>query len=307
MISKLKLNFVDFWPDFQKDNNYFYHLLASEYDVSIDEKDPDLLFFSVDYAKTRERDKYKNHRCKKIFYTGESVSPNFDSDQSIEVSNFQAHYDIGKCDFSFSYDFSENCKNYRLPLWVMHIDWFNKKSYGDSSFLLPLDQIEDNEFIRKPKNKFCAFVFSNPTPLRVEIFNKLSKYKQVDGFGKPFNNWTSGELIKYKTISDYKFSICFENRRYAGYITEKPFHAKTAGNVPIYHADKSVFNDVNENCFINFNDFDSVDDLVNYIQEVDNDEGLYDKYANEPLFKDNKIKNEFTPNSVLKFFKETVL
>ena len=61
--------------DFQKDNNYFYHLLASEYDVAIDEKDPDLLFFSVDYAKTRERDKYKNHRCKKIFYTGESVSP----------------------------------------------------------------------------------------------------------------------------------------------------------------------------------------------------------------------------------------
>ena len=27
MISKLKLNFVDFWPDFSKDNNYFYDII----------------------------------------------------------------------------------------------------------------------------------------------------------------------------------------------------------------------------------------------------------------------------------------
>ena len=54
---KLKINFVDFWPDFHKDNNYFYHLLNSKFDVEISEGAPDILFFSVDYAKQRVRDK----------------------------------------------------------------------------------------------------------------------------------------------------------------------------------------------------------------------------------------------------------
>ena len=44
----LKLYFCDFWPDFQAANNYFYHLLSTRYNVTIDSDDPDLLFFSVD-------------------------------------------------------------------------------------------------------------------------------------------------------------------------------------------------------------------------------------------------------------------
>lgn len=104
----LKINFVDYWPGYDKRNNYFYHLLSTEYNVLIDEEDPDLLFFSVDYSDIGERNKYKNHRCKKIFFTGESVSPNFDSDESIRMTNHQAHYNIGKCDFAFTFDFSDD-------------------------------------------------------------------------------------------------------------------------------------------------------------------------------------------------------
>ena len=145
-MEKLKVHFCDFWPDFQADNNYFYHLLSTKYNVILDDGDPDLLFFSVDYAKTNQRSKYKNHRCKKIFYTGESVPPNFDSDTSMEVSNFQARYSIGQSDFAFSFDFSSDPRQYRLPLWALHIDWFNKKSYGNPGYLLPLNKINQNEF-----------------------------------------------------------------------------------------------------------------------------------------------------------------
>ena len=77
-MEKIKINFVDFWDNLDKTDNYFYHLLSMKYKVVIDEDDPDLLFFSVDYAKRKERDRYINHRCRKIFYTGENVSPNFD-------------------------------------------------------------------------------------------------------------------------------------------------------------------------------------------------------------------------------------
>ena len=35
---KIRINFVDFWPNLMKEDNYFYHLLNKEYDVVIDEK-----------------------------------------------------------------------------------------------------------------------------------------------------------------------------------------------------------------------------------------------------------------------------
>jgi hypothetical protein len=303
----LKINFVDYWPGYDKRNNYFYHLLSTEYNVFIDEEDPDLLFFSVDYSDIGERDKYKNHRCKKIFFTGESVSPNFDSDESIRMTNHQAHYNIGKCDFAFTFDFSDDPRHYRLPLWVLQIDWFDKGGYGNPEFILRPELIEQNEFISSEKNKFCAMIFNNPTKERVETYNLFSTYKKVDGFGHPFGNWSNGEINKYNNLKNYKFSVCYENRLYAGYYTEKLFHAKTAGNIPIYYCDDEVSNDFNEKCFINLNNYESLESLFEHIKEVDRDDNLYNSYLREPLFKDGLIKKEFLPKSILQFITNTIL
>jgi hypothetical protein len=303
----LKINFVDYWPGYDKRNNYFYHLLSTEYNVLIDEEDPDLLFFSVDYSDIGERDKYKNHRCKKIFFTGESVSPNFDSDESIRMTNHQAHYNIGKCDFAFTFDFSDDPRHYRLPLWVLQIDWFDKGGYGNPEFILRPELIEQNEFISSEKNKFCAMIFNNPTKERVETYNLFSTYKKVDGFGHPFGNWSNGEINKYNNLKNYKFSVCYENRLYAGYYTEKLFHAKTAGNIPIYYCDDEVSNDFNEKCFINLNNYESLESLFEHIKEVDQDDNLYNSYLREPLFKDGLIKKEFLPKSILQFITNTIL
>ena len=217
------------------------------------------------------------------------------------MSNHQARYSIGKCDFAFTFDFSDDSRHYRLPLWVLQIDWFNKGGYGNPKFILPLSAIENNEFISHPKNKFCAFIFSNPTPKRVETYQLFSSYKQVDGYGKPFNNWSYGESVKYNILKNYRFSICFENRRRSGYYTEKPFHAKTSGTIPIYYSDELVSHDFNDRAFLNLNDFDSLEQLLERVKEVDQDEELYKNYFGEPLFKGGKIKEEFQPPSVLNF------
>lgn len=303
----LKINFVDYWPGYDKRNNYFYHLLSTKYNVIIDEEDPDLLFFSVDYSNLGESEKYKNHRCKKIFYTGESVPANFDSDESLKVRNHQASYSISKCDYAFTFDFSEDDRQYRLPIWVLYIDWFDKKTYGNPEFLLKPDLVSKNDFISYGKNKFCAMVFSNPTQQRVDTYNLFSTYKKVDGFGKPFGNWTNGESVKYNNLKKYKFSVCYENRLYPGYYTEKLFHAKTAGNVPIYYCDDQVSNDFNEKCFINMNNYESLEHLLEYVKEVDKNDKLYSSYVKEPLFKDKIIKTEFLPKSVLGFFTNNIL
>jgi len=306
-VEKLKIHFVDFWPGFSSANNYFFHLLSEEFEVVLDEEDPDLLFFSVDYGRENKREKYKEHRCKKIFYTGEGVSPNFENEESVEVSNHEAHYCIGKCDFAFTFDFSKDVRNYRLPLWAMHIDWFNKKGYTNPKYLIPLNEIDDNSFIRNPRTKFCVSIFSNPVANRVEAFNKLSEYSSVDGFGKPFGNWTDGEDIKYNILKDYKFSLCFESLLRHGYYTEKLFHAKTAGTVPVYSSDALVAHDFNPASFINLNSFNNIDELVDHVIKVDQDDDLYYSYKQEPLFSNKELGASIFPGAVLNYFKETIL
>lgn len=304
---KIKINFCDFWPNFDKTNNYFYHLLRLQYDVIIDEEDPDLLFFSVDYSRKEERNRYKNHHCKKIFFTGESVSANFDNEESILMSNHQAHYSIGRCDYAFTFDFNNDPRHYRLPLWVLQIDWFGVGGYENPSYLLPFSEIYDNEWMKTPKTQFCAMIFNNPVEMRVEMFNKLSQYKVVHGYGKPFGNWFDGEYTKYDILSHYRFSVCFENRSYEGYYTEKPFHAKTSGTIPIYFSDKRIREDMNEKAFIHFGDFDNLDNLIEYVKKVDDDHDLYMEYFNQPLFKNKEIKKDFHPDSVLNFIESKIL
>lgn len=300
----LKINFVDFWPNFNKKNNYFFHLLSTKYNVSIDDNNPDILFFSVDYNKKKERDKYKNHKCKKVFYTGENVRANF---SSFDIDSEK--YSIGKCDFAFTFDMINHPKHYRLPLWIMYIDWFNVKSYDNPEYLLPFDSINSNDYINKPKNNFCCIIISNPEPRRIELFNKLNKYKTVDGYGRVFNKHTHGERNKYEILSNYKFSICLENSLspYAGYYTEKLFHAKTAGTIPLYWSDDKCINDFNINSFINLNDYNNMDDFIEKIKEIDTNEKLYKSYFNEPLFSDKIIKKDFTPDAILKIFQEKIL
>ena len=138
----LKINFVDFWPNLVKTDNYFYHLLREEYDVLIDETKPDLLFHSVDYAKKEEHKLYDGLKTKKIFFTGENVQPNYE-----------------ECHASLTFLPNKDTQNYRLPLWALFINWFdvpyNKKR--DQSYLINKESLLENKKNLKINNKFCYF------------------------------------------------------------------------------------------------------------------------------------------------------
>ena len=109
--TNLKVDFVSFWPNFIKNDNYFYNLLNTKYNISIDSKNPDIVFHSYDYSGKNEHENYDSEKTLKIFYSGENTSPNFND------SNYA---------FTYS-ESSDDKRNYRLPLWVLHINWFNKK------------------------------------------------------------------------------------------------------------------------------------------------------------------------------------
>ena len=180
----IKINFVDFWPNFKKEDNYFYHLLSTKHEVEIDEEDPDLLFFSVDYFRNKERDKYLNHRCKKVFFTGENVRPNFNGPTSVEYPR----YSIGRCDAALTFDYSENPKNYRFPLWAFFTDWFEVgyDENRDPAYLVPLDSLLNRQYPKKLN--FCNFLFSNSSGERIAILRNVEKYQPVSCAGPLCNN-----------------------------------------------------------------------------------------------------------------------
>jgi hypothetical protein len=308
-MKKVKVNFVDFWPTFKKDNNYFFNLLSSKYRVTIDTEDPDLLFFSVDYSKRRLRDAYTSHRCKKIFYTGENVRANLDFPGSIEY----ASYSIGKSDFAFTFDHTPDPRSYRLPLWSLFINWFDipYTDDRDPAYLIPLNDLMQRQ--RNKKSKFCNFVFSNSSGERLNILNSIQSYKHVDCAGRLHNNMGTSipgrgdQHYKVDFLKDYKFTIAAENSSHNGYTTEKIIHPLSVGSIPIYWGSPSVETDFNKDCFINAADFFSFKDLASYVRMVDNDDTLVAQYQEAPVFPNNQIPDSVRPESVLKFFEENIL
>lgn len=265
MKKKIKIDFSDFWGGFDKTNNYFYNLLKEEFDIVITDN-PDYLFFSV------FGNKHINYKCKKIFYTGENMSP-------------PLHY----CDYSFSFDYLEDERNYRLPHYLLY----------DGYYELQRPKIIDESLA---KRKFCNFVVSNNgCQERNHFYTELSKYKKVDSGGRFANNLGYAVDNKVKFQSEYKFSIAFENNAYRpqhpGYTTEKIMEPMTVNSIPIYWGNPEIGKEFNTKSFINVYDFDSIDSVINYIEYLDNNDKKYLELLNQPWFNDynipenNKIEN----------------
>jgi hypothetical protein len=269
----MNIAFLDFWGSFDPNNNFFIYLFRQIKDnvIITDASNADVIIFSC-FGDSNKR---YNH-CKKVFFTGENIRPDF---------NY--------CNYSLTFDFDEyGGRNIRLPLWLLYIDWFNVKGYGDPKTLIPLSFI--NKYIKKEKTKFCASVFSKPISLRFDAINKIQSYKSVDCYGKIHqNHLPDGEDVKLDILSNYKFSICFENSAYPGYFTEKILHAKIAGNIPLYYSDKSFSQDFNENCCLNLINYKNLDHFLDHIKQIDNDDQKYLNILNEPLF-----KNEINLNDI---------
>jgi hypothetical protein len=233
----------------------------------------------------------------KVYYTGENKRPNFD-----------------ECDFAFSFDYSDNPKNYRLPLWVLWINWFDVPhcEKRDVSYLIPMNNLIGPRKISK-KPKFCNFVFSNHTGLRMPLLNEIAMYGKVDCAGSLMNNmnWRvpgrGDQKPKVDFISDYRFTIAAENSSHPGYTTEKLLHPLSVGSIPIYWGSPRANEDFNEEAFIDVHKFDDLVDVVDLIEEIEESESLYNKLISAPVFPNGKIPELYKPESVLKFIEEKIL
>lgn len=265
-MKQIKLDFCDFWPSFKKTDNYFYRLLATKYDLVLSDS-PDYVIYSCFGAE------FLHYKCIRIFYGGENRRPDF-----------------RQCDYAFTFDYLDNPRHYRLPLYALYHDPYDFVKAEDF----------DVEAVLREKRGFCSFVVSNPcSPTRNRFFHKLSKYKKVDSAGRYLNNVGGPVSDKRAFIRAYKFDIAFENSSYPGYTTEKITQPMTTHTVPIYWGNRLIDRDFNPRSFMNCFEFGSEDELIEHIIRVDNDESLYREYLRQPHYHNNEVNEFVKPENVL--------
>lgn len=115
----------------------------------------------------------------------------------------------------------------------------------------------------------------------------MSRYKRVDHLERESLRANKELRDKYKSkldfIEQYKFNITFENTNKDGYITEKAIDPFLAHTVPVYYGNyKTVERDFDMSKMLFFNPSD-VCSLVRKIQELDNNEDMYNSFISGTL------------------------
>lgn len=258
----VKITFLDFWPGFDYKSMNFYRILCEKFDVIVvgNHSDADYVFFSCFGSSHWDVEE----KCIKIFLTAENITPDFNV-----------------CDYAIGFDWLDFGDRY-LRFSNFYSPFYRKEI---------ADLIEHRTLHNIPsKSEFCSFVVSNgyAAEFRVKLFEELCNYKKVNSGGRYLNNIGGPIEDKLSFEQKHKFSICCENSSHSGYTTEKLYQAFAARTIPIYWGDPNVERVFNPDSFINCNKYDCIEDIVNTIKNIDNDDALYFKMINAPVYINNE-------------------
>lgn len=282
----LKIAIVDFWKRATTDELERYLApFRHWFNVSIDQKNPDIVLYSC------FGEKHIHYNCKRVFICGESVVPDFNT-----------------CDYSIS---------------TVKIDYAGRNLWIPEAYFSQSTQKVAHEITQElTKRKFCSFIYSQENigygaKYRKTFCEKLMQYQHVDCPGKVLHNLDSPELSarhngswhqsKIHFLSKYKFNIAFENAEAPGYITEKLVDCYMANTVPIYWGSRGDISPYPKESMIYANDFNSIDDLIAKIKEVNENDDLYLNILRaNPFRKENFGKLPDFHQQLLEFAKSIV-
>ena len=255
---KIYVKYMDFWPAFQLSRFDVHKILIEKYEV-IESETPDYVIFSEFGGQNYGIENRFN--CIKLFLSIENRDPNFDTtDYAIGI-----HY-IEKGD-----------RYFRKPTETHQL-----------TAIGTVYNVTQVKGIDIKKKKFCAWVVSNGSgDVRNLFYDRLSKYKQVDSGGSFRNNVGGPVEDKLKFLQDYKFSICFENSKTQGYISEKLSDAFEAGTIPIYYGDDTVLELLNNRSYVHVIDERDFDEKIEWIKKIDQNDTLYEQMIREKIVIDD--------------------
>lgn len=263
----MKIAFSDFWHGFNPSTFSMIQMIHSIIDIqeTKDINEADYLLFSC----MGNRHWFVPDNCVKIFYTGENITPDFNT-----------------CDYAIGFDVLEFGDRYlRFPLYYLCDNICEQ---------MEIKHLCDYDEIIKKKSKFCSITVSNSkrNPIFKELYDQLSIYKEVDSGGK-WNNTIGGPIDdKYLFDMGHKFSIVCENSATPGYTTEKIVEAFAANCIPIYWGDPLIGKVFNQKAFINVSEFNSIKDVVEKVKEIDGNDDLYREMLLEPALAEQKYSKD---------------
>lgn len=254
---KIKIKFMDYWSSFadELDDSLIMQILRKHYDVEICD-DADYVFFST----MGESHWGVPDKCIKIYQTGENLVPDFNA-----------------CDYAVGFEWMDYEDRYiRFPTYLFYdIDMLHKMEHKH--------ELPSGWNLKNEKPDFCSFVVSNHrNPKRNYVFHELCKYKKIDSGGRYLNNIGGPVKDKFAFESSHKFSLCFENGAHSGYTTEKLIQALAARTIPIYWGDPKVDKVFNTGAFVNAGEYETLDDVVARVKEIDESPELYMSILREP-------------------------
>ena len=255
---KIYVKYMDFWPAFELSRFDVHRILLERYEVIESEK-PDYVIFGEFGGENYGIENRIN--CVKLFLTIENRGPNFDN-----------------TDYAIGIHYIENGDRYfRKPTETHQL-----------SAIQTVYNVTQVKNIDIPSKKFCAWVVSNGGGTeRNNFYDKLSQYKVVDSGGSFRNNVGGPVGDKLEFLSHYKFSICFENSKTQGYISEKLVDAFEAGTIPIYFGDDTVLELLNNKSYIHVKDESEFDEKIELIKKIDNNDTLYQEMIREKIVLDD--------------------
>ncbi len=290
----LNIALANWWPLKNSEKKGFrdfilHVILKQRYKIILhsNPNEPSDLVFSNPLGSARKILSYKN--TKRVFYTGENESPNFNL----------FDYAIGFDELDF------NDRYLRMPLYYASLH-YKAQSVNDTTapYTLKTDSLYT---LKKPshhfkenhpnlcavvnnesdplKRGFASFVASNPNaPIRNAFYDALNAIEPVTGGGSVRN--TLGYNVKNKSefLSQYKFNLCFENTQGYGYVTEKIIDAYFSHTIPIYWGSPSVAKDFNPKSFVNVCDFKNFNEAIDYVKYLHTHPNAYlDMLYENPL------------------------
>lgn len=253
----IRVKFVDFWDDLNDYNrNPFLKFLNGDFNIEFSNT-PEFLFYSTNGYE------HLKYNCIRVFFTGEQCSPDFDV-----------------ADYAIGYDYlSFGDRYFRLPLFALAYSLEELIQLNQPVY----DALKDDLLNRD----FCSFVYSNFKEYsgRDNFFQSLNTRKRVSSGGKHLNNINQRVQNKVEFESKHRFSIAYENTIHPGYTTEKLIDSFKANALPIYYGNPIINGDFNENAFINLHKFNSHEDAISHILEINDNPHKYLDFFKENRFK----------------------
>lgn len=268
---KYRIWFTDFWKNFDAEDNWFIKFLQSEFDVELDPHHPEFIIYS------RFGNQFRKYKCKRIFYTGENIRPNF-----------------FECDYALGFDFfPDNNRYIRLPLYGIDperepVHLLNKRPSFES-------WLHENR-------GFCSFVVSaDNCSFRKDFFLELSSRVPIASGGRLFNNMGGAVTDKFNFIRRYYLNLAFENESFPGYTTEKIFQPMFTNTIPVYWGNPLIHLDFNVNSFIQVKDVQSGKAIINFLDAAHQNLELLKPIYEQPWFVDNAM-NRFVDRTLIRSF-----